>query len=289
MSRSIIVFETDKHGGHKHGLLNPDSVYEIEDEDGSTYEQEVELTAIQEYLHELRVESVGKVKKLAKRDSIAYFDLGDQTQGNAHPAELVSTVIAHQIVFAIDNIEPWLNNKNVKTIRMVKGTSSHEFGHGSSPILIKKAIKDRKEYGRKDIKVVWHGLATVNGLEVDYSHHGPFPGSRTWLQGNVARYYLRDRMYSDIFSRGKPAGVYVRGHFHTEIVEMLRMKVQGKWYTSWLILVPSMCFPGAYARQATKSIPQVTNGLIALEVIDGKILEIHQFTKTADIRTKEIL
>ncbi len=287
MSRSIIVFETDPHAGHKHGLLNPDSVYEIEDEDGNIYEQEVELTAIQEYLAELRVENVGKVDKLAKRSDIVYINLGDQTQGNAHPAALVSTRMADQIIFAIDNLRVWLDNKQVKTIRMVKGTASHEFGDGSAPALIQKALK--AEYKKRDIKTVWHGLATVNGLEIDYSHHGPFPGSRDWLQGNVARFYLRDRMYIDTNTRGKPANVYVRGHYHTEVVEMLKKKINGKWYTSWLLLVPSMCFPGAYARKVTQSTPIVTNGLFALEVIDGKILEIHQFTKTADIRTKEIL
>jgi hypothetical protein len=287
VTRTIIVFETDKHAGHKHGLLNPDSVISREDQEGELYYEKVSLTAIQQYLWELGSENKKKANKLASKSNIVYFDLGDQTQGKAHPAELVSTNALDQVGFAIDNLKPWLENSKVKSVRLVKGTASHEFGNGGTPALVQKALRD--QYKKRDIKTVWHGLATIGGLEVDYSHHGPFPGSRDWLKGNVARYYLRDRMYIDIRSRGKPAGIYARGHYHTEIVEMLRMKVEGIWYTSWLLLVPSMCFPGAYARKVTRSVPRITNGLFAVEVVDGKVLDIFQYTKTADLRTKEIL
>jgi hypothetical protein len=43
---------------------------------------------------------------------------------------------------------------------------------------------------------------------------------------------------------------------------------------------------GDYAHQAARSPGNVTHGIIAVEVINGEVRNIHPLIKTVDIRTK---
>ncbi len=273
----------DTHGGHKLALLSPETVLLDQDEEGNPKPHTPQLTATQEYLWKLYTGHIEEVKKLAGKDPIHIWHDGDLTQGLKYPHHLVSTRLADQLAIGAYNLKPWLRVPNVKTLRIVTGTEAHNFGEGSAEIAVSEWLAS--EFPKTDVRVTAHGLMTIKemGLEFDFSHHGPQSGSRSWLKGNVARFYLRDLMIREIENRGKPADIYVRAHYHEYVYEVLR---EGK-FKSRLLMTPSYSMIDDHALKVTQSKHMVTNGLVAFELIDGRISEPIELMKTLDIRTKE--
>lgn len=284
MKSDWLVIETDTHGGHRQGLLNPDTTLYDEGEEGELVEYSPGMTATQKYLWKLRKHNLAQVAKL---NSFSYFHLGDQTQGKRYVSEWVGTRESDQIEIAYMNAKPIMDMPNIKTARFAMGTASHEFGEGTAPILLQKRYK--AEHRGLDVKTVSHGLCEVAGVSVDYAHHGPYPGSRSWLKGNVARYYLRDRMMAELMSGNEPADLYLRGHYHEMVWETVRINTRGRWFQSTLLILPSMCGLGVYARQSTRSTPKLSNGMVLVQILYNKIIDVHWLVKTLDIRTKEVL
>lgn len=280
--REIIAFVTDKHSGSKLGLCNPET--ELKDEHGEVIH--LELNEPQKYLWDLNVNKIDDIVHFANNDPMYLFDLGDQSQGNKHPDELMGSRISDQFFIAEASFLPWLKYKNLKSIRMAEGTAAHVFGEGSSEITVEGLLQRRRT--GKDIRIVRHGLSTINqGAVVDYAHHGPNTGSRNWLNGNEARYYLRSMMQDEIDCGHIPPDIVARGHYHSTVVEFLRKRTNGHHYDAWLVVVPSMCMLGEFATMKTKSSYRVTNGMIAFEVINGQTCAPIEFTSTLDIRTQE--
>ena len=287
MKRVILAVASDKHGGHRLGLLNPETELEYEDKRGDVVKYNPDLIPFQEYLWELHENHVKETKKLAGRDEIIVFDNGDPTAGNKHPHEQVSTRISDQFDIAAWNMYPWLDIKNVKTVRITKGTGAHNFGEGAAEIAIQRMLQNR--YPKKDIRTIYHGLAKVAGVTIDYSHHGPSTGSRNWLKGNEARYYLKSLIQDEIDLGNTPPHLVIRGHYHSYVEEYVIKMFQGKRYKVQLNVLPSYCGIDDYARQATKSKYILQHGMVCYEIVDGKILDTHPLMETIDIRTKEAL
>ena len=287
MKRAIIAAFGDQHGGHLLGLLNPETKIKIEDQSGRKYWHTFDLNPPQEHLWKLYTDGIENVKKLAGKDPVVVLELGDLTQGKKYISQWVSTRLSDQIFIAEANMLPWFKLKNLVAVRLVKGTDSHGFGEGSADLTVEGLLQRR--FPKRNIETLFHGLGDVLGISVDYAHHGPYTGSRNWLKGNVARYYLRSAMMDEIQAGNHPPHLYIRGHYHSYAEEYLRISNANHVYKSWLTVLPSFCMLGDYARQATRSQFSVTNGMVAYEVIDNRIVDIHTFFETVDIRTKEIL
>lgn len=286
--RVVLPVEADSHGGHKSGLLNPDVELHEETPEGDLVSYTPELTPVQEVLWDIRTENVAAVTDLIGDDDGVYLHNGDLNQGNKYPSQLVSTRMADQIEIGVANLSPWLEVENIKVARIIFSTDSHGFGEGSSDILVANSLK--RMYPHKDIKAIHHGLANIGGELVDYSHHGPYPGSRIWLKGNVARYYLRDLMMRHIMAGREPPKLVIRSHYHEYIEEMLTIKANGRFYTSYLVVTPSMQMMSDFARQATRSADHVTNGMVVFEIVEGHLQwPPHRLMRSFDIRTKEDL
>lgn len=282
-----LTVETDTHGGHRQGLCNPDTVIPDSTPDGEYYEYTPNLTATQKYLWDLRETNIRTLVEWTKDERLDYLHAGDQTQGNKYMSELVSTATHAQVFIAMANSDPILKLTNLNAARFVHGTQAHEFGEGTTGHLLQQMYAEK--YPDKNIKLAWHYLLDFNGLTVDLAHHGPFPGSRSWLKGNVARYYLQSHMMAELLAGKEPPKLYLRGHYHEEVWETVRIKTNGKWHISTIMVIPSMCGMGVYGRQATRSAPKVTNGMVMIKHEDGNILDARWETKTLDIRTKEML
>jgi len=54
-------------------------------------------------------------------------------------------------------------------------------------------------------------------------------------------------------------------------------------------MYPSLCGANGFAVQVTKSEFEITNGIVAWEIIDGRVRESFEFTKTTDARIREEL
>lgn len=281
--RKIVAHVTDKHGGHKLGLMNPDTLLFAQDELGNPVPWRPQPTPVQSYLWDIYETHVLKTLDLAGGCQVIFLDGGDQVQGVKYPQELVSTAQADQIIIAACNMAPWLAFENVNPVRLISGTEAHEMGEASATHLITAQLAAK--YPERDIQATHHGLYNVDGVEIDCSHHGPPPGRRVWLSGNEARYYLRDLMMRNILAGKRPPDVVLRGHYHAPVLETVRV---GE-YTSHLVVSPSYCWLGAHGRQATRSAPEIANGMTALEIEGGRLVDIHQFVETRDLRTKESL
>jgi len=249
------------------------------------------LTATQKYLwHCYAEEDVPRVVELARGDPVILAHLGDPTQGNAWKQELVSSRDADQILMAAANMAPWFalheaGELDLTAVRFVVGTSAHEFYEGSAPILVAEIL--RKAHPDVNISIIRHGLATVQGVVIDYAHHGAGPGIRHWTRGNVLRYYVWS-IVNDAVMRGEaPPRVILRAHYHEYVPETLHYQYEGDWRVCDGLIVPAYCALGEHARQSTRSKGTISNGLVALEIEDGELAGIYAFQRTVDLRTKE--
>jgi hypothetical protein len=279
-----LVIESDTHAGHRLGLMNPSvTLYDEDPITGEPVPYTPASTAAQSYLWRLRTKALETVDRLTDAaGEWVYLHNGDETQGNKYKDELITSRQSDQGMIAASNMQP-VYSRNPSSARFSAGTGAHDFGEGSSTQTLCKLLQ--AEYPNVSTKSVNHGLMTVGGMAVDYAHHGPPPGARSWLRGNVARFYLRDLMLGEIVAGRTPPRLVVRSHYHETVIEDVRV---GK-YLSTIVITPSMCLLGNHGRQATRSTPRVINGILAVEIVDGDIAKLHELTNVVDIRIKEVI
>ena len=286
--RSILMVTSDKHGGHKLGLCNPETILIEEDENGNEKEINPPINPVQEYLWDLYLRNLDDVKHLAGKDEIVSFDLGDPTQGGKYVSELMYFIPTYQFRIAEANMWPVYEKlPTLKSVRLVHGTSSHEYENGTSSDTIERVLKYK--YPKVDTQSLYHGLATIRGVKIDYAHHGPPPGSRNWLKGNVARLYLVSLIEDCINSGVTIPDMVMRAHYHVFVKEFYHKRQNGGEVNCWFTINPSYAFPDNWTRQTVKSVFLVSNGMLAIEIINGKIHEIHAFIETKDRRRKETI
>lgn len=285
--RIVVAVQTDKHGGHILGLLNPDTVLKAEDRNGQLQNWTPKLQPTQEALWEWYTEDVKRVKELAGGDPIVLVDLGDQVQGgNGRAHELVSTRMADQIAIGAANLAPWFKLPNLQRALFVKGTGYHEMGEGSAAMLIGEIVAAK--YG-KQVDVPYHSKAVIGGVNFDLSHHGAPPGSRNWLRGNVLRLYVQSLMDRCLMEGQEPPDVLLRGHYHQYVPETVTRQARGKTYRTRAAICPSYCFIDDYARKVAKSPDRITIGMVAFEVEAEKCGDPVEIMRTLDFATNEVL
>ena len=284
--RLIVVLLSDTHAGGKLGLLNPATA--LTDEHGEPWQPG--LTTTQRYLWSLYESHIDNVADLADGCRVILVHNGDITQGTRFVEHLTLTSINDQVLAAIWNLRPWYEDKRLDLthVRIIVGTGVHGW-EGSAEALIGKGLAEL--FGDVDTRTLYHAqiaLKSQRGQVVDCAHHGPFPGSRKWLTGNNARYYLRSAMLDEIVDGVTPPRVYARAHYHQWQRETVRVRQNGEDVTSDLVITP--CYTGAtdYTRKATRSIRKLDHGLVALE-FEGGLRDIHPFYEELDIRSKEEL
>lgn len=283
--RQIVGISADLHSGHKLGLLNPDTTLWQEGPNKEPVPYKPNPTETQKITWAEYTTNMRLIQGLAGADELIVFNDGDVTWGNKHPEGSLTTRMADQVLMAYDCLLPWLQYKNTQHMRLVSGTGAHDYGESSSDLLVAALLRTKTE---KDVQVVGHSLLSVGGVEMDVAHHGPPPSSRNWLQGNSARYYLRDVMERAIHQWQDPPRLVIRGHYHCFIHETLTIKGYKNW-TSDLIVLPSYCGFTDFARQATRSASRIEFGSIAAEITDGQLTNLVPFVKSFDMRRRESL
>ena len=286
--RSIVAFLADTHAGHRKGLCNPDVelVAEIDDLDTDEEFWTPELTATQQYLWQRYTEHREQLIELAGNDRIIAVHNGDLSQGDKHPHGLMKDVTREdQRVIAVANLLPLMESPNVTAGRVVSGTLAHEPEADAARVAARLA----RETG-KDIRAFNHHRLRVDGVLFEVAHHGPFPGSRIWLEGNAALWHLRSRVLEDRRNGVEPARMYVYAHYHRYIrTPTLHETWEGREYAHDLIILPSYCGLTNYARKVTKSTPHLSNGMVAFEVVDGALARVIPIRDEVDLRSEESL
>lgn len=277
---SVVAIFSDPHCGHRLGLMKPATMLSLPgDIEGGTYQPE--MTKTQEYIYSVYAAHINQVFEMAAGQPVHVVLNGDPIQGNKHKSALVSDVDAHQVQIAHQAFEPWFR-QNTASFRLIAGTGAHEFGNASATVMLADMLQT--QFPNVDVAARRHSLIEYGGVTFDISHHGPYPGSRTWLKGNVARYYLRDRIYQEIDDGIEPAAVYARAHYHSFVWEILIPNRQHH-----LIITPSYSGLTDHARQATRSAYKLVNGLCAFVVEAGRIVETRPMVEVLDVRERESL
>jgi hypothetical protein len=287
--RIVIVHISDPHAAHRLGLLNPETKIYSQTPTGLR-KIEINFNEVNSHLWQLwTTKCIPEAIEYADGDDIALFITGDITAGNRHTEEVISPLVSHQIEMAKDVFMPWFEYKNVKAVRFATGTGVHVFGVGSSEMLVSDYLKPY--FPKVDFGVVMHGLAEIRntGVKIDYAHKGPYGGSRNWLRGNVARYYLQSLMQDEIDAGNVPPQIVLRGHFHTPVEEMVTKRCDGHKYRSQLVIAPSMCILDDYAMDKTQSSFRITNGIYCFELFNGRVGIPYEISETLDLRTTEVL
>ena len=281
--RRSVVALGDTHAGHRLGLCPPDLELIRTNDDGSAEPFTPVLSETQLYLWELYRQHQAEALSFIGGPADLLIHGGDVTNGTKHNGGLMDVDAAEQVEIAKANMLPWLNS--VSRIRFISGTAAHvQMGRASAGSLVAAGID------HPDASAAHHLRIRIGGVLFDIAHHGPGPGSREWLHGNVARYYLRSRVLKDVNAMGlEPATVYLRFHHHVWVHEMLEMPVNGERRWAHLVVVPSYCGLSDYARQVTQSAPELTNGLAVFVIQDGRISEVRPFMKTVDLRVSETI
>ena len=287
--RVLVAVLSDTHANHKLGLLHPDTIIHDEDpETGDLVAHHPKLGPAQEFLHQAATEDFEATKALADGDYMALVHLGDMCQGaNGNGRELVSSRMSDQFAIAAANLRPWFELPNLMRAVFIKGTAYHEFGEGSAALTVAAML--RPEFPYKPIEVPYHADAEVRGLKFDLAHHGPPPGVRNWLRGNVLRLYGQGIMDDALMNSERPPDVMLRGHYHQLVTEWVTRRNRERAWEMFAGICPSYCMIDDYARKVAKSPDKVTVGMLVLEIIGGRLLQVHEFKRTIDFRTKVVL
>jgi len=289
--RVIVAIYTDSHAGHKWGLCPPDIVLKEEGADGQIREYTPRLTPVQETLWEIHTENVRWLKEYAGDDAVIVLQTGDPTHGTKYPDEVMTTSMYNQVRIAVGNFIPMLRIPNVEMVRVSTGTGSHEMGEGTTAYMIGEILE--LMFPDIDIGVVKHGLLTIemdkseNDKEIDFSHHGPSAGIRSWTKGNVARHYARDIIEEHLKDGDIPPDVILRGHVHERVSEVVTWWRDGQPVETRMIVTPPMSGVTFFARQVARSPYKSAYGWVVLEIIDNKMSDPIFKAKTVDLRTKE--
>lgn len=287
MTRKIIAIRSDIQGGSSYGLLNPTTMLYREDKDGNPFYVPVQLNPIQEYLWDIDCWARESVFALAGKDEVVYIENGDMTQGNVFSDGLVSGKEVDHVQIAVDCIIPWIEHKNVNTVRLTKSTGVHAFREHSADVAVSTRLKDA--YPGMDVRLVGHGRLNVGGVLLDYAHHGPPAGVRSWLKGNLMRLTVKSIMDSCMKDGREVPHVIARAHKHERVEEWVVEWQMDKRVKCVGITTPSMQMLNEHARKVTNSEQRVTHGMVAIEVEDGKIADVHWFAKTKYIPVEEAI
>lgn len=288
VDRRIILAVADTHGGHSLGLLNPDAcVIWVEDEWGMGEYVPPIPTKVQTRLWPLWTDYIGEVVHYADGCEIVVVHAGDPTHGEKHPGGNIPGIdLEGQRTIAEWNLKPLLEMPNVSAMRMYTGTPAHvEPGRADANVATRLA----RRFPNTDIKPVHHTRCHFGQEIFDGAHTGPHPGSRDWLRGNVAYLQLLDRIYRDRRMGKRPSTVYLRAHRHVYVHRTHNEVWAGEHTQHHLVIVPSFCGFTSYARSVTQSEPELCNGMVTFEIIDGKLREIKPWVDYTDLRMEETL
>lgn len=291
-TRKIIAIRGDTQSGHTGGLLNPETLLpemdiDKEGKDVITGWYNPSLRPVQKKLWEWHMGDIENVRKLAGTDEIIFVEMGDLTQGNIFKDDLAETSLSAQVIEAQWLCVPWLEIQNLKRMRIVKGTGVHVWGSGATETVLTALLQ--KSYPKSDVKISSHWMLNVDGFRLDVAHHGPGPGMRNWTRGNVFELYLKSILKDDIETGIEPAHVVLRGHKHTFIYRRAIHQVKNLIWELPGFITPPYCFIGSHAEKTENSPSFMGVGILALEVINGKLLQYHPFTHFVDLRTEEVL
>lgn len=282
--RSWVVFIADIHAGSMHGVLNPatkiDTIDAMNRPRPLTFTPSVWSETMWPLFGE---EWPQRMADMAGNNPVAAIIMGDVTQGNRHPEGLYTAGVANQIEMARWALDPWLQLPTLDTVGIVAGTGVHSFGEGTSEQSLSGLVKAYRP--ALDVQAGYHYGHDISGALIDYSHHGPSVGRTEWTTTNAAKSYALSMLMADQRHGRQSPDIIARGHVHVPIGELVRYGQR----RAWMVVCPANQAPNDYAREAARSPVDWTFGVVAVEILGGKVVGYPiELCKTIDIRTRRV-
>lgn len=284
----LVLAMADSHAGHELGLLSPATklpkanAWTGEIEYWSPPVGPTQREAWKDY-----VNGLDSAQALAREHEarIVGLHVGDLHWGTRFNGRIPGTTMTDQRIISLYNLHPLVDIDEVEAVRIYTGTEVHV--PESSEALVAAELRRATD---KDIKCFHHERLVLQDVDkiLDVAHHGPHPGSRDWLRGNTATYYLRDRVYRDHRLGKRAADVYIRGHYHTFVHVTLNNVWQGEYRQHHLVILPALCGMSLHAIKVTQSDPVLTTGMVGF-LLSERSVEVVPFVHEQDLRTEEVL
>ncbi len=259
--RTIIAIPSDTHAGSTVGLCPAEGWDRV---DGGRYEP----SEIQRLIYRQWLEGWAIVRRLRQGGRLVVIHNGDAVEGVHHDESMI-------ISNRIDEQERIHTELMTQALQVAEydrpagdrifytlGTPSHGGSGGTSEEVIARfmcaepAAKERYLHLGLQVK--------INGRLIYIAHKGPALGSRTWLTGNVLRYYLKD-LYLTCLENAtdKPAAV-VFSHRHRWIEPELANGIMG--FSTPSFQGPTWYSAGLLAAEWVSNI-----GMLILIIDDGRL------------------
>lgn len=290
--RTIIAIRGDTQVGHSGGLVNPDTQIPDLDIDESgryivTGWRRIQPRPIQRKLWDWHEQDRSAIRDLADKDEIVFLEMGDLTQGGIFKDDLDQIGLNEQVTMSRWICTPWLDIPNVKRMYIAKGTGVHLWGMGATETLLTAQLNSL--YPKKKVKISDHWMLNMDGFRMDVAHHGNGVGIRNWTRGNVFDLYLKSILMDDINVSDYIPNVVLRAHYHEFVYRRAIHQVKDKLWELPGFVTPPYCFIGDHATKVCKSPAFMGVGMMALEIINGKLYDWHRFTHYVDLRIEEKL
>lgn len=278
------IMQADLHFGYRFGYLMPGTVLEAFDEEDGDLEPE--LTATQKVLAKWNDSDYEKTVALTDGRPSFYMMEGDVCHGTI-VGDVVSPRLSDQPDMAVQGLARWMKIPGLKAGRFVKGTWVHSHKHGSLELITARELRAKTGV---DVRAYYHMSLTIAGVEFDLAHKGPAPGKRQWLDANELRFYVRSIMERALVNGKKPPAVVARGHYHERRFAHVHEHLESGVVDTWGIILPAYAiFKDDYTNHATQAKSHMNAGTVVVEFRNGKVIEVHDFTHTMDLRRHEIL
>jgi hypothetical protein len=275
-----IVVIADKHCGHKLGLLNPSTTLPSEADSEKRYKPK--LTDVQKWLwNDVYIPGLERCAKTIDKGDYGIIINGDALHGIKYPESAVSMRASDHIDIAVDCAMPATDLGNLVFIRVVMGTSAHNFGLGAGDIGLSERISDAVK--GVNIRTILHGYLRLKNVLIDYRHAGTHPGTREWLRGDNIRRYTRDIIEKSITANNPPPQLLIRSHYHDPVIE----RVSHLGHECVSVVTPPLCLPDYWTTQSVRNLTFATAGFLLIKIQDGRVLDVECMKQTIDLRTIE--
>ena len=230
---------SDQHTGHKQGLINPDS--ELADD------VPIPFYLIPRYLWDITEEARLWVTTRYPKSEKWLIHLGETTQGNKYPDDLLTTDMSLQFKWAAETMHPFLKMKGMRGARFLQATSWHEYGDGSSSKLMVEMLKFK--YPKLDIRQMNQARFAVGDALFEWTHHGSGTSKRKSLEGNAAFHDAKDRLILHLVEDERCPDITFTAHTHKPSKATASILSNGEYIENTQIITPPMCGPGCYSRK----------------------------------------
>jgi hypothetical protein len=240
---TLLVTFGDIHCGSTRGLM---PIGGIEDVDGNM----IRPNPLQKLIYKQWEECWDKVSKARKGKRLVVVCMGDVVEGIHHETtQIVSQRVETHEAIAMEMIDGALrkakfNRKKGDMLYFLAGTEEHTDSGSQSDERVAKDFEDAI-YDDDNKRTTWELLPLdINGLAIDFMHHGATPGMRYHTKENSLRYSLRSLASEKIDLGERVPNLVYSAHYHTLVMSG---KIYGQSYEIEGVINPSFQFKTGYA------------------------------------------